>query len=241
MERYRIFTGEQLSEEKYLATWQLDNQTFEVKDKITKKKALEWFKFSNRSAIILWDMKLDKLVGYITPFLVKHDFASKYIISNETYHEALNEQVFAKTEEGVNADIYLFGTVLTKEYRDKKMTDKNSQFYGKHAFKILNEALVEWIYEIKKAGVSINYVLAEKGNQAGEKYLKSLGMKPCFLMKDDHKYARLFSPLMFAKCDNYSKLYELYQDEYVRKPYDKSILDNHEYLSIKKMSFILKK
>ena len=69
MERFEVFTGKSLTVEKYLETWKLDNETFEVKDQLSKKTALDWFKFSDRSTIVLWDNEKDRLVGYITPFL----------------------------------------------------------------------------------------------------------------------------------------------------------------------------
>ena len=43
--------------------------------------------------------------------------------------------------------------------------------------------------------ISINYVFAEKVNAAGEKYLRSLGLQPCFNTKDDVKFAKLFTEL----------------------------------------------
>ena len=55
MERYSIYTGENLSKTKYLETWKLDNKTFDKKDTISKKTALEWFEYSNKSTIVLWD------------------------------------------------------------------------------------------------------------------------------------------------------------------------------------------
>lgn len=64
----------------------------------------------------------------------------------------------------------------------------------------------------------------------GEKYSRSLKMQPCFTLKKD---AKLFSPDMFNKCGNVEKFYKLCKDENLRKPYDKSILKEHEYLSIK--------
>jgi len=36
-ERYSIYTGKNLSTEKYLETWKLDNRIFQDKDKLTKK------------------------------------------------------------------------------------------------------------------------------------------------------------------------------------------------------------
>lgn len=64
----------------------------------------------------------------------------------------------------------------------------------------------------------------------GEKYLRSLKMQPCFALNKDTKFAKLFSPDMFNKCENIEKLYKLYKDENLRKPYDKSILKEHESL-----------
>ena len=151
MERFKIFTGENLSIQKYLETWRLDNMLFEEKDKISKKTALEWFEYSNRSTIVLWNMEKDCLIGYITPFLMKHDFASKYLISEKTYKEALKKNSFAKPSSDVSADIYIFSTVVVDEYRDTIMTsDTSSVFYGKSAFKVLNEALVDWVCYIKR-------------------------------------------------------------------------------------------
>ena len=108
MERYSIYSGENLSEEKYLETWKLDNETFEEKDKISKKMALDWFEYSNRSTLVLWDNKLDELIGYITPYLLTHEFSSKYILSNRTYQESLKKDVFLNKLGEYNADIYIW-------------------------------------------------------------------------------------------------------------------------------------
>jgi len=234
MERFEIYTGKKLSIKKYLETWKLDNDTFEEKDKLSKQLALDWFEYSERSTIVLWDNQNDQLVGYITPFLVNHNFASDYIISGKMYKEALTKTSFVKPRKNISADIYLFSTVIVKKYRNKKITmDKNSKFYNKSAFKILNEALVDWIYDVKQKGVSVSYVFGERVSDDGGKYLKSLSMQPCFLAESDCKYAKLFTPSMFAKCSNVDKLYDLYKDVNMRKPFDSTLLNNHEYLSVK--------
>ena len=84
MEEYSILTGKKLSVEKYLETWKLDNRIFDKENQITKKMALDWFEWSGRSTIVLWDNKRGCLVGYITPFLVKHSFANRYIVNSKT-------------------------------------------------------------------------------------------------------------------------------------------------------------
>ena len=135
MERYQILTGEKLSIEKYLETWRLDNTIFDDKDKLTKKVALEWFEYSDRSTIVLWDCENDRLVGYISPFLMKHSFAADYIVSDKTYKEAINKKAFANAVANTSADIYIFSTAIVPQYRDKKLTlDKKSKFYNKSAF-----------------------------------------------------------------------------------------------------------
>ena len=234
--RYKIITGKDLSQDKYLKTWELDNRTFGDEDKLTKKQALAWFEFSGRSTIVLWDTEEDKLIGYITPFLLKHTFACDYIISSSAhYKKSITEECFVEPGEGVAADIYIFSTVVEEEYRDVCLQedDKNSPFYKKTAFKVLNEAFIDWVCDIKEKGVSVNYVFAEMVSKDGEKYLKSLGMQKCSAIGNDYKYARLFSVDMFKKCSNINKLYDLYQKENVRKPFDNNLLANHEYLSIK--------
>jgi len=235
MEKYSIYTGKELTKEKYLATWELDNQTFKEKDRLTKKMAIDWFNFSDKSTIVLWDNETNSLVGYITPFLLNHNFATDYIISDINYKEAITESVFYKNNKLGNADIYIFSTVVVPQYRGKKLPikDKNSKFYDKSAFKILNEALVDWIISVKKKGISINYVFSEKVSKDGEKYLCSLGMQPCIDLKGDCKYSRIFTPSMFSKCSNVNKLYELYSNKKLRKKFDTNLLKNHEYLSIK--------
>ena len=110
MERYSIYTGKNLSKEKYLATWGLDNITFKVKDQISKKTALNWFEWSNRSTIVLWDNENNALVGYITPYLLSHKFSSDYIISGKTYHESLVQDVFIRD---LGELLLLFLTSLT--------------------------------------------------------------------------------------------------------------------------------
>lgn len=235
MQRYKIYTGENLSKDKYLATWELDNNTFKDNDKLTKKTALEWFDYSNKSTIVLWDDVEDCLIGYITPFLFKHKFVCDYIISNKTYKETINYKTFAKAGKNVVADIYIFSTVVVPQYRDKilNVKDKKSNFYNKSAFKILNEALVDWICDIKNKGVSINYVFGEKVSDDGEKYLRSLGLQSCLSLCGDCKFAKLFSPSMFYRCSNVDKLYSLYSNEKLRTPFNEDLLKNHEYLSIK--------
>ena len=165
---------------------------------------------------------------------MKHAFASEYILSNKTYKEAIKKSSFAKPTADSSADIYIFSAVVIKDYRDVKMpVDRKSKFYKKSAFKVLNEALVDWICDVKQKGVSINYIFSEKVSEDGEKYLKSLDMQPCLLMNDDCKYAKLFTPSMFSKCGNINKLYNLYLNENLRTPFDSSILKGHEYLSLK--------
>ena len=37
----RIISGNELNEDLYLRTWELDNQTFDEKDRLTKEEALD--------------------------------------------------------------------------------------------------------------------------------------------------------------------------------------------------------
>ena len=225
MERYKIITGEELSEEIYLKTWELDNNTFEEKDKISKEKALEWFYASEKSTIVLWDIEKDELVGYLTPFLLKHSFSNKYIISNINYKESIEQSTFSSKTKGIHGDIYLFSTVIKENYRDIIIED------NKPAMQILTEALVDWICDIITNGVIINYIYADKVSDDGGKYLKSLEFKKCFVTEDDEKYARVFTPSIFNKCSNIDKLYKLWNiNKHIQ--YNKQLLDNHEYLKI---------
>ena len=226
MSEFEIITGNNLNEEIYLQTWELDNKTFEKKDKITKKQALEWFYASEKSTIVLWNKKNNELVGYITPFLLKHSFSSKYIISDINYKEAIDKSTFSSKTKGVHGDIYLFSTVIKEKYRDIEIQN------GKTAMKILTEALVDWICEVLLNGVKINYIYADKVSEDGGKYLYSLGLKKCFITKNDEKYAKEFTPEMFDKCDNINRLKDIYYKQNKSK-FDSSILNNHEYLSTK--------
>ena len=157
--KFKVLTGKDVSEEIYLKTWELDNETFEEKDKITKDKALEWFYSSDRSIIVLWNEEDQELVGYLYPFLLKHEFARDYILSNMNYKEAIKPSVFCKKKRDVSADIYIFSTVIKSKYRDVILEDKvDSAFNNKKAFKVLNEKLVEYIYDLKKNNVEICYM-----------------------------------------------------------------------------------
>ena len=229
MEKYEILTGESLTEEIYLKTWELDNKTFEEKDKITKEKALEWFYASNRSTIVLWNNELNELVGYFTPFLLKHEFARDYIASDMCYQDAIKPEFFCKKEKNISGDIYIFSTVIAPNYRNVilEINNVNSKFYNKKAFKILNEEFVNWIANLKNSNIDIKYVFSEKVSDDGEKYLKSLKMQPCFVLSNDVKYAKNYSPDMFDACDN---VYKLYENTSISKKYDQNIVENHEYL-----------
>ena len=135
--KLEILTGDKLTEKLYLRTWHLDNEVFDKKDQLTKDIALKWFKWSNRSTIVLYDRENDELIGYITPFLFNHKFASEYICSNKTYKESIKESCFATAKKGATADIYIFSTVVVEKYRNKKLTGiTDPQFADKTAFKI---------------------------------------------------------------------------------------------------------
>lgn len=231
--KLEILTGENLSKEIYLQTWELDNKVFQEKDKLSKDVELKWFDWSLHSTIVLWDKESNQLIGYITPFAFNHKFASEYIGSQKGYKEAIKKSCFAKIKKGAVVDIYIFSTVIKEEFRDKKLSDKSRRFDNKSALKILNEALVDWICDLKRKGVSINYILGEKVSASGEKYLRSLDMQPCTVLNDDVKFARLFSPSMFWRCSNVSELYKLYNEEEQQTLFDQTLLDGHEYLSIK--------
>ncbi|MBO7218443.1 MAG: hypothetical protein J6V40_00505 [Clostridia bacterium] len=235
MEKYSIYTGSTLTEDMYLATWKLDNKTFDKKDLLSKGTALKWLKYSNNSTIVLWNNETNSLVGYITPFLLTHEFSCKYIVSNFTYKEEIDKSSFAVANNNVNADIYIFSTVIDPKYRDIMLDETNtkSSYFNKTAFKVLNESLVDWICEIKKKGVSINYIFGDAVSPDGMKYLQSLGMQPCVSLHNDCKLAKVFTPSMFRKCSNVNNLYKIYENESLRKPFNKNILKNHEYLSIK--------
>ena len=159
MSKYKIITGNDLDEEIYLQTWELDNKTFEEKDKISKKQALEWFYASEKSTIVLWNLEKNELVGYITPFLLKHSFSDKYIISDIYYKDAINSTIFSSKNKGVHGDIYLFSTVIKEEYRDIKIEN------DKTAMRILTEALVDWVYEILLNVISIYKLLTYSSSE----------------------------------------------------------------------------
>ena len=55
--------------------------------------------------------------------------------------------------------IYIFSTVVDPEYRDIEIAE--GIYAGKKVFKVLNEAFVDWLCDVKKHGVSIDYVCAK--------------------------------------------------------------------------------
>ena len=130
----KIVTGDDLTEEIYLKTWELDNQIFEEKDRLTKEDALDWFYRSGKTTIVLLDDDDNDVIGYITPYLVNHSFANHYIISGDHYKEALKKDVFVHPSGEVDADIYLFSVAIKEEYRDKSLIN------DKPAIKILTDA-----------------------------------------------------------------------------------------------------
>ena len=228
----KILTGNNLTQEQYLKTWELDNSVFKKKDQLSKETAINWFNWSNHSTICLWDMDSNNLIGYITPFLFNHKFATSYINSAKSYKQAIKKDCFENLQTAKTADIYIFSTAIKPEFRDKVLLT-NGPFKAQTAFKILNEAFVDWICEVKNSGISINYIFGERVSDSGEKYLRSLNMQPCSFLKNEVKYAKIFSPSMFQKCSNVGKLYDLYKQDNWQKPFDKSLLNGHEYLSIK--------
>lgn len=235
MSKYKIYTRENLTKEMYLKTWELDNRTFDKKDRISKKLALEWFKCSGGSTAVLWDEENDCLIGYVTAFLLNHNFSKRYIISNENFKKAITAETFCDLEKDKSGDIYFFSIVVEEEYRGRRLVDSDttSTFHGRAAVQVLTEALCDWVCYVKEKGISINYIYAEKVNDAGEKYLRSLGLQPCFNIKDDVKFAKLFTPKIFSRCRNRQKLFKLYQKKASESYLKGNLLEGHEYLSFK--------
>ena len=235
MSRFKIFTRDTLTKEMYLKTWELDNRTFNYKNRISKKLALDWFNYSGGSTSVLWDVENDCMIGYITAFLLNHNFSKKYIISNENFKKCITKNTFCDLDKDKTGDIYFFSIVVDEKYRGRNLydSDVNSKFHDKPAVQMLTEAFCDWVCFIKEKGISINYVFAEKVNAAGEKYLRSLGLQPCFNTKDDVKFAKLFTPKIFNRCSNKNRLYKICKRKKSISYASSPLLDNHEYLSIR--------
>ena len=73
MERYKIITVKDLTLQQYLATWELDNVTFEAKDLLTKEQAIDAFlKFKKGKPFAPKEFgqkeQIEKLTGVYIPF-----------------------------------------------------------------------------------------------------------------------------------------------------------------------------
>lgn len=213
MERYKLYLGETLTEEMYLKTWELDNTIFEGDDVLTKQLALDWFYLSNKSTIVMWDQIDKKLVGYVTPFLVTKQFSHEYVTTKTGYKQLLTPQNFCKPGDGVEADIYLFSMVIVEEYRNKRINDKKSKYYGSMAIKVLFEGMCEWLCDVILKGTKIEKVYSDGVTFGGTKGLKLYGFKPCFEGGNSTKSHRDFSAKMFRWCNNYKKLENVLKDK----------------------------
>ncbi len=233
MDKFRIITGKKLTEEIFQKTWELDNQTFDKSQQITENMSKMFFANSNGSPIVLWNDTKDELVGYLSPFLMRNEFFENYINSDKSFKKIKPSDFYQKGCGSNEANIYIFSSVIKLEYRDRPLTDdKKSKYYNKPAMQILNEAMVDWICELKKT-MSLNYIFSEKVSDDGEKYLRSMRLEPCFALKDDCKFAVIFNPSCFSKCSNINKLYEMYRNDNVRGKYKPEYLAGHDYLSFK--------
>jgi len=220
----QILKNEEVSEEIYLKTWELDNKTFKDEDKIEKQKALEWFYASNKSIIVAYDEIKRDVMGYIFYFILKPSFSAGYINTNKSFQK-ISAKDF-KLNSDNRGDLYIFSTVVKEEYRDVK-------FKEDPIFKTLNNEFLKEILRILKSQIKINYVYAESVSKDGEKYLESLNMKPCFYFETDCKYVRKFDLEMFEKCSNYKQVLREYKKELSNKKIEKPDLSNHEYLHVK--------
>lgn len=219
-----ILKRDEISEDLYLKTWELDNNTFEGTDLIEKDKALEWFYSSGKRIIIAYDEIKKEVMGYIFYFLLKPSFSARYINTSKSF-QLISSKDFI-TDGAKKADIYLFSTVIKKEYRDIKI-DKET------LFKKLNNEFFKDIVELVSSGLQINYVYAEAVTKDGEKYLESLQMNPCFYYANDCKYVKKFSLDMFKNCSNYNELLKYYELNCCKNITIKPNLLNHEYLEVK--------
>lgn len=218
----KILKKDEISDELYLKTWELDNITFDDSNKISKEKALEWFYASNKRIIIAYDEEKEEIMGYLFYFLLKPSFSSKYINTAKSFHK-INSRDFLTKNDKVT-DIYIFSTVIQEKYQDTKIENIP-------LFKTLNNEFLIDIVDVLNDGIKINYVYGEAVTKHGEKYLESLDMKPCFYYENDCKYVRKFALDMFKKCTNYEELIDLYSKN-SHKSMNKQNLQNHEYLHI---------
>lgn len=220
----RILKSQEVTEEIYLKTWELDNITFKDADKIEKEKALEWFYASNKSIIIAYDETNKEIMGYIFYFLLKPSFSAKYINTDKSFQKITSKDFASKKSK--SADLYIFSTVIQEKYRDIKIGNEP-------LFKTLNNEFLKEIFEFCKNNVKINYVYSEAVSKDGEKYLDSLNMKPCFYFDDDCKCVRKFNIEMFKKCGNYKDVLQEYNMVALNKEESKPNLIDHEYLHVK--------
>ena len=204
----KILKNQEVTEEIYLKTWELDNITFKDVDKIEKEKALEWFYASNKSIIIAYDEVNNEVMGYIFYFLLKPSFSAKYINTGKSFQKITSKDFASNNNK--NVDLYIFSTVIQEKYRDIKLENES-------LFKLLNNELLKEVSELCKNNIKINYVYAEAVTKDGEKYLESLNMKPCFYFEDDCKYVRRFNIEMFKRCDNYKEVLKEYNKKMIVK------------------------
>ena len=228
----RILKGNEISEKLFLEALELDNTLLSKKHTITKEKALEWFYASNKSIIIAYDEDKKEILGYFYYFLLKHSFLHKYITTNKNF-KSIRKNDFYDFGLNKNADIFIFRTLIKEKYQNTSISSDNNVYNNKKIFRIMNNSFLEDVCEIKRKGISINYVISELPTEEGKKYLKSLGLQPCFAIKDGYKYASLFNIGMFKQCDNYKLLTDIYKDNKYCNKYDRKLLENHDYLSFK--------
>ncbi len=177
MEQFKIITGKYLTHDIYQKTWDLDNTIFDEESKISQELSDMFFKNSNNSTIVLFDTKNNEVVGYISPFLMTEQFYQTYISTDKYFKNISKEDFYNPKSKSTTANLYIFSTAIKETFRDKPLTlNKNSKFYGKPAFQVLNEAMYKFIKQTSKK-LNIQYILADIVSKHGKKYVESLHMK----------------------------------------------------------------
>ena len=212
--KYRVVIGTEVDEKIYKKTMVLDKKVF---DEFLADDSIKtiWYDKCPKLTVALVHNDTNNIVGYITCYPVKDSSFEKMLTKKITYFD-LKESDIENLERPGYYNLYYFSTVVDPELQGQYIIDpENSAIHNKKVFTVLNEALVELIYELASKGVLFKTFLFDSINRDVDKYAINYNLKLNEKIKKEGivNFYNEFTPKCFKLVKNHEKLYRYYDEE----------------------------
>jgi len=211
---YSLLVGEELDSKLYKKTFVLDKKVFADEIEADDDVKVEWFAKSHNTHIALVHNNTNSVIGYLSFFAITDEAKEKYI-NGEI--EAINfrEKDILTIKNPGFYNFYIWSTAVLPEMQGQQLVDpENENLHNKKVFRILNEALVDLIYQFAAKGCMFKSFTIDSVNLNTNELAESYNVKHVLKYKnsDFSIYTGEFNATCFEKSSNYKKLFKYYDE-----------------------------